>query len=174
LTWAELAKLDAGSWHSPEYAGEPLPTLAAVARWAIANGVACNIEIKPMPGRERDTGATVALHASELWRGAVVAPLLSSFSEESLFAARAAVPELPRALLLERIPVDWEERLSHLECVAIDADYHVLDATLVADARRAGYKVLTFTPNEPGLVRKLLDWGVDGAITDAVNVIRPA
>src|SRR5438093_923645 len=51
-SWGELAKVDAGSWHSPAFAGEPLPTLTAIARWAIANGVACNIEIKPTPGRE--------------------------------------------------------------------------------------------------------------------------
>ena len=57
LTWAELAKLDAGSWHSAVYAGEVLPTLGAIAVWSIANGVACNIEIKPSPGRE---GANLA------------------------------------------------------------------------------------------------------------------
>ena len=27
--WAELARLDAGAWHSRTYAGEPLPSLAA-------------------------------------------------------------------------------------------------------------------------------------------------
>jgi glycerophosphoryl diester phosphodiesterase len=46
-TWRELSQLDAGSWHSPAYAGEPLPTLAAVARWSLAHDVAVNIEIKP-------------------------------------------------------------------------------------------------------------------------------
>ena len=35
-TWRELAQLDAGTWHSPAYAGEPLPTLAAVARFCRA------------------------------------------------------------------------------------------------------------------------------------------
>src|SRR6202051_2859373 len=69
LTWAELSKLDAGGWHSPAFAGEPLPMLEQVARWAIANDVACNIEIKPVPGCERATGAAVALDALALWRG---------------------------------------------------------------------------------------------------------
>ena len=173
MNWTELAKLDAGSWHSPEYSGETLPTLAAIAHWTIANNVACNIEIKPMPGRERETGAAVALDASELWRDATVAPLLSSFAEESLAAARAAVPELARALLLERIPADWEARLSHLECVAIDADYRALDASLVNQAHNAGYKVLTYTPNDPALVAMLQSWQVDMIITDAIDRIAP-
>lgn len=174
LTWAELAKLDAGSWHSAQCAGEPLPTLAAVAHWALANGVACNIEIKPIPGRERDTGAAVALDARALWRGASVAPLLSSFSEEALAAARAAVPELPRALLVERIPADWRLRLSQLECVALDPDYHELNPGVVDAAHGAGYKVMTYTPNEPEVVARLARWDVNAIITDAIDLITPA
>ena len=101
--WRELSRLDAGGWHSAKYAGEPLPTLASIARWARAHGVACNIEIKPTPGRERETGAAVALDAATLWRDAEVPPLLSSFSEDALDAARDAVPALPRALLLDDV-----------------------------------------------------------------------
>jgi glycerophosphoryl diester phosphodiesterase len=174
LTWAELAKLDAGSWHSPEHAGEPLPTLAAVARWAIANGVACNIEIKPTPGRERETGAAVAIDALTLWGDAVLLPLLSSFSETALSAARSAVPEVPRALLLDRVPHDWGERLSNLECIAIDVDYRALDEAQIADVHLEGYRVMTYTPNDPPVVESLLAWGVDCIITDAIDVVRPA
>ena len=72
-----------------------------------------------MPGRERETGAAVALDAATLWRDAEVPPLLSSFSEAALDAARDAVPGLPRALLLDTVPADWRERLARLECVAL-------------------------------------------------------
>ena len=126
LLWRELSRLDAGGWHSAKYAGEPLPTLASIARWARAHGVACNIEIKPTPGRERETGAAVALDAATLWRDADVPPLLSSFSEAALDAARDAVAVLPRALLLEAIPADWPDRLARLECVALVADHEAL------------------------------------------------
>jgi glycerophosphoryl diester phosphodiesterase len=173
LTWSELAKLDAGSWHSAAFAGEPLPTLSGIARWAIANSVACNIEIKPMPGRERDTGAAVALDAAALWRAAPVSPLLSSFSEEALAAARAAAPDLPRALLVERIPADWAARLSRLACVALDVDYRELDADIIVAAHQSGYKVMTYTANDPHAVAQLAAWGADGIITDAIDLVRP-
>jgi len=173
LTWAELSKLDAGGWHSAAFAGEPLPTFSAIARWAIANGVACNVEIKPMPGRERDTGAAVALDAAALWRAAPVPPLLSSFSEEALAAARDAASELKRALLIDRIPADWAARLSRLACVALDVDYRELDAAIVAAAHRSGYKVMTYTANDPRAVTQLAAWGVDVIITDAIDVVRP-
>ena len=173
LTWAELSLLDAGSWHSPAFAGEPPATLAAIARWAIACGVACNIEIKPMPKHETATATAVALAARALWRGAPIPPLLSSFSEESLAAARSAAPELQRALLLDEIPNDWLARLSRLACVALDADYRVLTAEIVRGARDAGYKVMTYTVNEPQVVARLFDWSVDIVITDAIDVVKP-
>jgi glycerophosphoryl diester phosphodiesterase len=173
LTWSQLAQLDAGSWHSATYAGEPLPTLRAVAHWAIANSVACNIEIKPMPGRELETGTAVAREARALWRAASVQPLLSSFAEDSLGAARAAVPELQRALLVEEVPADWQARLAQLDCVALNADWRALDPEKVAAGHRSGYWVLTYTVNDVQQVAQLAAWGVDTIITDAIDVVRP-
>lgn len=172
LTWAELAKLDAGSWHSSPFVGEALPTLGAIARWTIANGVACNIEIKPSPGRETTTGAAVALDARALWRDATIEPLLSSFSEEALVAAQMAAPELPRALLFEHVPADWPQRLARLQCVALDTDYREVDSDLVVAVHSAGYKLLCYTPNDPAQAAELVRWGVDGIITDAIDKIR--
>ena len=171
LPWRELSRLDAGGWHSAKYAGEPLPTLASIARWARAHGVACNIEIKPTPGRERETGAAVALDAATLWRDAEVPPLLSSFSEVALDAARDAVAVLPRALLVEAIPADWLDRLARLECVALVADHETLTAAIVKTARASGYRVLCYTPNEAARIGELAGWNVDGIITDAVDHI---
>jgi glycerophosphoryl diester phosphodiesterase len=150
-----------------------LPTFASIARWARAHGVACNVEIKASPGRERETGAAVALDAAALWRDADVPPLLSSFDEASLVAARDAVPQLPRALLLDELPVDWLDRLRALECVALDADHKVLDAEIVKAAHRGGFRVCCYTPNDPVRVAELAGWGVDTIITDAVDQIAP-
>ncbi len=171
LPWRELSRLDAGGWHSAKYAGEMLPTFASIARWARAHGVACNVEIKAMPGRERETGAAVALDATALWRDAEVPPLLSSFDEASLVAARDASPQLPRALLLDELPDDWLGRLRALDCVALDANHELLTADIVKAAHRAGYRVCCYTPNEPVRVSELAGWGVDTIITDAVDQI---
>jgi glycerophosphoryl diester phosphodiesterase len=173
LPWRELSRLDAGGWHSAKYAGEMLPTLAAIARWARAHDVRCNIEIKPTPGRERETGAAVALDAAQLWREAEIPPLLSSFSEDALVAARDAVPALPRALLLDELPQDWLRRLESLGCVALDVNHRELTAEIAASAHRAGHRVLSYTVNDPARARELLGWGVDTVITDAVDTIPP-
>jgi glycerophosphoryl diester phosphodiesterase len=109
-----------------------------------------------------------------LWRDADVPPLLSSFSEASLEAARDAVPELPRALLLDELPADWLDRLARLGCVALDLDHEVLTRAIVDTAHGNGYRVCCFTPNDGARVAVLADWGVDTIITDAVDQIRPA
>ncbi|GAB7547124.1 glycerophosphodiester phosphodiesterase [Cupriavidus sp. 8B] len=173
LTLGEIAMLDAGSWHSPAYAGEPVPTLAAIARYTRANGFMVNIEIKPVPGAEWRTGAAVALDAQALWAGCDVPPLLSSFSEESLEAARKAAPGLPRALLLDKLPADWLERLRRLDCVALDANHRELSAEIIQAAHAAGFKVACYTVNDPARAAQLLGWGLDALITDAVDLIAP-
>lgn len=178
LTFGELAQLDAGSWHGPAYAGEPLPSLAAIFRYLRANGFGVNVEIKPSPGAEWQTGAAVAIDVKVLSSlpGLGSVPLLSSFSETALEAARATVPELPRALLVDTLPADWLARLQRLDCVALDANHRVLTAEVVAKAKAAGFRVLCYTVNEPARAEELFGWGVDSVITDAVDRIpfRPA
>jgi len=173
LTLGELAALDAGSWHGPAFAGEPVPTLAAIARYTQANGFLVNIEIKPVPGTEYRTGAAVALDALSLWRDAAVPPLLSSFSEAALEAAHQVAPALPRALLLDKLPPDWLDRLRRLDCVALDANHRELDAAVIGQAHAAGFKVLCYTVNDETRANHLLGWGLDGLITDAVDRIAP-
>jgi glycerophosphoryl diester phosphodiesterase len=175
LPWRELARLDAGGWHSAKYAGEMLPTLAAIARWSRAHDVRCNIEIKPTPGRERETGAAVAMDAAALWREADVPPLLSSFSTDALVAARDALRDVrasvPRALLLDELPVDWPARVQALDCSALVVNHRHVSARMVQDAHAAGVRVACYTVDDPDLVDALLGMGVDTIITDAIDVI---
>jgi glycerophosphoryl diester phosphodiesterase len=172
-TFAEIAQLDAGAWLGPAWAGEPVPTLAAVAAYLRANGLFANVEIKPSPGRELETGAAVGMAAAHLWRDAAVPPLLSSFSEDALAAAGRVVPWLPRALLVDRLPDDWLERVRRLGCVALDANHASLTEAVVARAHAERLRVLTYTVNDPARAALLRGWGVDCVITDAVDLLRP-
>ncbi len=172
--WGTLAQLDAGSWHSRAYAGEPLPTLDNIAAFCLHNGYLLNIEIKPTPGLERHTGAVVAEHAARLWAGQAVAPLLSSFSPQALQGAQAAHPELPRGLLLETLEPGWLDSARALGCVAIVCDYVLWDTATVAQARSAGMRTLSYTVNDAAAAQQLLDLGTDGIITDRVERFSPA
>jgi glycerophosphoryl diester phosphodiesterase len=174
LSWESLSRLDAGSWHSSAYAGEPIPLLATIAHYLIDKGIAANIEIKPCPGREQDTGHAVGSAARELWRDAATSPLLTSFSEAALEAAHDAAPELARGLLADRAPDDWATRLERLDCAALVLDCRRLTRSLAASIKDARYRLLTYTVNEPRRAEELLSWGIDCIITDAIDCIAPS
>jgi glycerophosphoryl diester phosphodiesterase len=172
--WSQLSRLDAGAWHSRAYAGEPVPTLENLARFCIANGYFLNIEIKPTPGLEAETGRVVAEHAARLWRGQAVPPLLTSFRPESLQAAQAAQPELPRGLLLDTLWTGWLETALSLGCVAIVCNHALWDRSTVTQAHSAGFKCLSYTPNDEWAVERLIALGTEGIITDRVDLFSPA
>jgi glycerophosphoryl diester phosphodiesterase len=171
--WGELARLDAGGWHSAPYAGEPLPTLENISRFCLANGLLLNIEIKPTPGLERRTGEVVARHAGRLWNNAPVAPLLTSFEPEALEGALATAAQLPRGLLLERLRTGWLETALALECAAIVCDHALWDAGSMEQARNAGFRCLAYTVNDEPAAQRLIELGIDGIITDRVDLFRP-
>ena len=172
-SWAALQKLDAGSWHSAEFSGEPLPSLEQVAQYCIANGFDLNIEIKPTPGFEAETGRLVAEHAARLWRGADRQPLLTSFRPEALEAAQQAAPDLPRGLLLHELWTGWLETALVLGCQAVVCNSRLWDKSSVTQAKSAGFKTLSYTVNDQAEVDRLLALGTDGIITDRVDVFDP-
>ena len=171
--WAALQKLDAGSWHSAEFAGEPLPSLEQVAQYCLANKFDLNIEIKPTPGLEAETGRVVAEHAARLWRSADRQPLLTSFRPEALEAAQQAVPDLRRGLLLHELWTGWLETALVLGCQAVVCHSRLWDKSSVTQAKSAGFKTLSYTVNDQAEVDRLLALGTDGIITDRVDVFGP-
>jgi len=172
-SWSELSLLDAGSWHSPAYAGEPPASLAAVAAWMRGNGHALDLEIKPTEGDEERTGRVVAAEVQRLWAGSDRAPLLSSFRPEALAAAREVAPQLQRALLVDKDWPSWLQVARQLGCVAAITNHRLMDAELFATLRAAGLRALVYTVNEPQRAEALWALGLDGIVTDAVDRFAP-
>jgi len=173
LDWHTLSQLDAGSWHSRAFAGEPLPRLEALARFCQANGHLLNIEIKPTPGTEQRTGEVVAREAARLWAGQAVPPLLTSFRPEALAGARASAPDLPRGLLLDTLWDGWLQQAQALGCVAVVCHYALWSASTVAHVHGAGMRALSYTVNDDWAAQHLIALGTDGIITDRVDLFSP-
>ena len=176
--WHTLAQYDAGSWHSSAYAGEPLATLAQIARFCISNSCFLNIEVKPTTGTERKTGEVVAQHSARLWKGVAVPPLLTSFDIAALEGALATQPELPRGLLIHALEdqswAQWLGQATRLQCQAIVCNYELWNAESVALAKAAGFRLLSYTVNDDAAAAQLQTWGTDGIITDRVNHFVPS
>ena len=174
LPWSALSRLDAGGWHGSTWAGEPLASFDAVARYCLRNAFALNVEIKPSPGAERDTGRAVAQAAAALWAGTSPAPLLSSFRPDALEGAREAAPALPRALLLDNLRSGWLDEARALGCVAVVFQHALVDAGVLGALRDAGLHACAYTVNDSAEAHRLEELGIDGLITDAVDRFSPA
>jgi len=172
-SWGALSQLDAGSWHSRTFAGEALPSFENVARYCLSNGYFLNIEIKPTPGLERQTGEVVAQHAARLWREAAVPPLLTSFKPEALQAAGAAQAHLPRGLLLDSLWDGWLDAARSLGCLAVVCNHALWEPSTVTDVKRAGLRRLSYTVNDEWAAQRLINLGTDGIITDRVDLFSP-
>ncbi len=170
-SWEQLAALDAGRWFGPAFAGERLPELHEVFALLDRLGLGANVEIKPCPGREAETGAAVAEATLRLWPARLPVPLLSSFSGEALDAARQAAPHLPRGLCFEGLPGDWAARMRRHGCASLHCDHVPLGAADVAVIKRAGVPLAVYTVNDPARARQLLAWGVDGLFTDRLDLL---
>ncbi|MFL6694133.1 MAG: glycerophosphodiester phosphodiesterase [Ramlibacter sp.] len=172
--WGELARLDAGGWHSRAYAGEPLATLEGLARFCLANACFLNIEIKPTPGLEQRTGEVVAREAARLWAGQEVPPFLTSFRPESLQGALQVAPELPRGLLVDTLWDGWLDTARSLQCAAVVANQVLWDVATVRQVHDAGMRCLSYTVNDDWSAQRLIALGTDGIITDRVDLFAPA
>ena len=171
--FADMILLDAGSWFSPEFAGELVPSFERAGRLCLELDLWANVEIKPSKGFETETGKAAALLARELWRGAPEQPLLSSFQPAALAAAKAAAPELARGAITRSIPSDWESWMQKLGCVSLHCDYRMLLPRQVRTVHDAGYWLACWTVNDPEIARVLFGWGVDAVITDRLDLIGP-
>jgi len=170
MSSAQLARLDAGIRHHPAFAVEPLPTLDETLRLCAALGLWANVEIKPSAGQEAETGRVVARHAA-VAKGKL---LLSSFSPEALRVAADAAEQLPRALLVEKIPADWRERMATTGALALHASARALTTDALQAVRDAGFPLACYTVNRREDAERLFAMGVSAVFTDRPDLWLPA
>lgn len=157
-----FARLDAGCRHHPAFAGEPAPTLDEALRLCAALGLWANVEIKPSAGQEAETGCIVARNVAALagkW-------LLSSFSPEAMCAAAEAAPDVPRAVLVQRIPSDWRQRMAAVGALALHASAQAITAAGIRAVRDAGVPLACYTVNRRDEAGRLFALGVSAIFSD--------
>ncbi|MEK9804009.1 MAG: glycerophosphodiester phosphodiesterase family protein, partial [Curvibacter sp.] len=96
------------------------------------------------------------------------------FRPEALEGARATAPQLPRGLLLDTLWEGWLPKAQALGCVAVVCNHALWDAATLAQARGAGLRCLCYTVNDEWAAERLLALGIDGIITDRVDLFSPA
>jgi glycerophosphoryl diester phosphodiesterase len=178
--------------------GERIPTLAALferVRTLGASRVRFNIETKLQPG------GAVPSATPEVFVRAILDVVrangmsqrvsLQSFDWRTLQIARQIAPEIPAVFLTAQLPRfdtvasgDWTLGLratdfdTTADMIAAaggktwSPHHSNLSQAVLRRSRALGLRVIPWTVNEPADMERLLDWGVDGLITDRPDRLR--
>lgn len=161
---ADAARLDAGAWFGPTFAGEGVPTLAQTLNLAEAVGLGLNVELKAEGNAAARATAEAVAPLLHPWPGSLV---VSSFNADAIGALRELIPKVPLGLLCGRRVGDDDLAVAReLRCVSLHADRRAYDARLLARCENAGLWPVAYTVNEPWEARRLWGDGVRTLITD--------
>ena len=177
-----------------------LAQVFALARSAGNADVRFNIEIKTSPEKPTDALAPEAfaktLLATIEREGMSSRVIIQSFDWRALKAVQALAPAIPTSYLssqqrsLDNIAAGKAEgsawtagvqfrdhgsipKMGKAAGGAIWSPYYPeLSADLVKEAHALGLKVIPWTPNQTEDMARLIDWGVDGLITDRPDFLR--
>ena len=174
--WATLKGLDAGytARFGDQFAGEPIPDLKSVLALLVDLGLGANLEIKPCPGRERETAAATVAAVEAHWPAGLVPPVLSSFQRVCLEVAQALAPGLPRGYLVEELGADWQAEAKALQCVSVHPGRKALTQAHARAVVAAGFELVIWTVND---VDEAVLWrrtGASAIITDDPVRLAPA
>ena len=175
-TLEQIKMCDAGSWFSPEYAGEQIPTLEEIFQ-RYGTSVNYYIETKnpdAAPGMEEELVRLLGEYgliepAAENWR-----VLIQSFSAESLMKIHELEPSLPLIQLYwagtsKSIQRDLDAASSY--AVGIGPYKRDVDATLVEAAHEHCLAVHPYTVNTVEEMEDLIALGVDGMFTNNPDLL---
>jgi glycerophosphoryl diester phosphodiesterase len=184
LSSAELARLDAGYRFQPrgaERAGQfpfrgqgiGIPTLAAVLQRYPAVPLIIELKLDDEEIAHRTVDVVKAA-------GALARVAIGSFSARALTATRRVAPALRTGAgreetrwALYRSWVGWpigRPRYQEFQVPERSGITTVVTRRFVERARRAGVMVKVWTVDEEADMTRLLDWGVDGLISDRPDV----
>ena len=180
--------------------GERLPTLAQLferVRALGADQVRFNIETKTNPDKPQDTATpeefVSAILAVVRQTGMQQRVTLQSFDWRTLKLAQQQAPEIPTAHLTietrnanNTTAPQWTAGLRRGEYASVAHMVQAAGGRLwtphqasltqanLRQAQQLGLKVIPWTVNDPADMRRLIDWGVDGIITDYPDRLREA
>jgi glycerophosphoryl diester phosphodiesterase len=173
FTLAEIKQLDAGSWKSPDFAGERVPTLAEMVELVRPSRSGILMELKSpelYPGIESEVAETFDRFPGYVQSATAADRLVvQSFNWESMRRYKAEQPEVPVGLL----GTPSSAQLPELALWADQVNPHFgsVDAAYVARVHQLGMDVLTWTVDREADMRTVLDRGVDGVITNRPDAL---
>jgi glycerophosphoryl diester phosphodiesterase len=167
--YSALLELDAGSWFSPEFASEKIPTFENVCD-ALHNRAYMNVEIKPLR-----QGADASHHSALMTktvqevtrRNALETTLFTSFDVHALQLLRTLEPNV-RTLVLQapHSTAEPDQLVGESLANAYGCAVHELTSTRMAHLSNRGIPVGLYTINDVSTMLMAIHQGVRGAVTN--------
>ncbi|MER6029128.1 glycerophosphodiester phosphodiesterase family protein [Streptomyces sp. NPDC001851] len=180
FTAAEIARLDAGSWYAPAYAGMRVPTLKDYMCRIEHNHEKLLLEIKNpdlYPGIEQQT---LKLLGNEGWldHKHLGRLIVQSFSADSIRTVHELRPAVTTAYLGSPTAAQLRQYAPYTDL--INPSYGSLSQAYVSAVHAVDgphdkpLGVFAWTVNDAATARRVADYGVDGIITNKPDVVRAA
>ena len=166
LSLAALRELDAGSFFSDEFRGEKIPTLTEVFE-TLGDRAFVNVELTNYT-TPRDGLADKVCELVQRF-GLQGSVLFSSFLPSNLKRTRKLLPDTPRGLLALGGWLGWwalSFGFNFGNYQALHPGLSDTTARQIARVHRLKRRIIVWTVNNGGDMRRLFNWNVDGIITD--------
>ncbi len=170
-SWQTIQRLDAGSWFSPAFAGEKVPSLEDFVKTSAELGLGMNIEMKGNIFSANFLAEHVVSVLARYWRHDLPSPLVSSFSVSCLKAIYKRSPEISLGWISSRWWRNMASKLEKYHCLSLSANEKILTRDRVQELLDHGKHVLAYTVDDPHRARELLDFGVDGIFSNNPHLL---
>jgi glycerophosphoryl diester phosphodiesterase len=151
MTWDELQRLDAGR-------GERIPCVEAVLD-AAHGRAGVMLEVKA-------AGIGVDLYRAVQASGFAGPVVYASFLHAEILAIRAIDPLARTLALIESVPLSGAAFARDAKTTLAGLDADSARGEFIAALHDDGVEVWLYTVNEPALIRRAIDLGADGIISD--------
>lgn len=161
-----MRELDAGSWFSPKFKGEPIPLLDEVFA-EFGGKFLINVELTNYKTPEDQLPELVIELVKK--HNLSDSVLFSSFDHHNLLRAKSLVPEIRTGLLTRHGVLGFSMRGLLGQCFGADdlhPNHHIVSSRMVQSRHKLGQKVNVWTVNAPNSLRRMKSFGVDMIICD--------
>ena len=173
LTYSYIKTLDAGSWFNTRFKGEKISTLEEVLE-AVNGKATVLIEIKSgderYPGIEKRTVEAIQRFNAHSWT------IVQSFNKKTVERVKILDNKIITYYLLGRNFMSYyhslqaknkKNKTQEFLFDGIAVHYSMLNAASVDSVKQMGLGVFTWTVDEEDDMKKMIEFGVDGIITDS-------
>lgn len=170
FTLSDIQQLNAAGTYAYTLPPVSIPTFREYCHWVKQTDLLTNIELKngvyDYPGIEAEVWQV--LQEFQLQDQVII----SSFNHASILRMKQLAPQLTYGLLTESWLINPGKYTRDLGVACYHPLYGSLTDDTVAEIKRQGIRINTFTVNDEEAVRKLLKQGIDCVITNYPDMVR--